>query len=252
MTDFTPVVQFGLLLVRTGMLVGTAPAFGGLYAPPFVKVGLTVALASLLLPLVAVPVTWTAPTLVLVVAREAAIGLALGMSVRVLLAGAELAGHLAGFQIGFGYAGIVDPQSGVRNTLLATLYATIALLTFLAINGHHVLLQALVESYQALPIGSGHVDASMPQIVMRLLGLMFTIGAQLAAPVVVVLLVVEVAMGLIARAAPAVNLMVIGFPVRVLVGLLILATAVQAIPAVVSRVATPAVELAVRAAFTFR
>ena len=84
-------------------------------------------------------------TLAVVVAREAAIGLALGFALRALIAGAEFAGHLSGQQIGFSYGATIDPQSGVRNNMLATLYGMLATLGFLAINGHHAVLRALAR-----------------------------------------------------------------------------------------------------------
>src|SRR5919201_5279918 len=99
--------------------------------------------------------------LALVVAREAAIGLSLAIVLRALIAGAEFAGHLSGQQIGFNYGATIDPQSGVRNNMLATLYGSLATLGFLAINGHHMLLRAMAASYQGLPIGVGHIEGSI-------------------------------------------------------------------------------------------
>src|SRR4029078_5695982 len=88
-------------------------------------------------------------------ARELLIGLALSLSVRVLIAGAELAGHLSGFQIGFAYSSLVAPQSGARNVVLSALSATFVVMVFLVLDGHHQLLHALAASYAALPIGAG-------------------------------------------------------------------------------------------------
>ena len=84
--------------------------------------------------------------------------MALALAIRALVAGAEFAGHLAGYQIGLSYGAIIDPQSGVRNNVLAVALRQPALLTFLAINGHHAFIRALAASYAALPIGAGHVD----------------------------------------------------------------------------------------------
>src|SRR5919201_779102 len=131
--------------------------------------------------------------LALVVAREAAIGLSLAIVLRALIAGAEVAGHLIGHQIGFIYGATIDPQSGVRNNMLATLYGSLATLGFLAINGHHQLLRALAESYAGLPIGVGHLNSSILQSVGDILALVFIVGARLAAPIIVVLLIVELA-----------------------------------------------------------
>jgi flagellar biosynthesis protein FliR len=230
--DLAVLERFGILLVRPGMLIALAPALGGTHIPVPVKVGLTVLVCIGLLPSVNVPTNLPELTMSVVVAREAAIGLSLGFALRALMAAAEFAGHLSGQQIGFSYGATIDPQSGVRNNMLATLYGSLATLGFLAINGHHSVLRALAQSYAALPIGAGHLDASVLSSVRDILALVFVVAVRLAAPVIIVLLVVELVVGLISRASPAMNYMVIGYPIRLIVGLTLLAALVPVIPAV--------------------
>jgi flagellar biosynthetic protein FliR len=188
----------------------------------------------------------------LVVAREAAIGLALGLALKALIGAVELAGHLAGFQLGLSYSAIVDPQSGVRNNLVAVLYVNVALVTFLLVNGHHAFLRALIASYQQLPVGAGAIAGTLGNSVAELLGLVFAIGTRLAAPLVLVLVVVEVAMAMAARTAPSFNLMVIGAPLRLLVGLILLALTVPVVTRVAMRAADAVVAVGQRNAEAFR
>jgi flagellar biosynthetic protein FliR len=225
---------------------------GGTYAPTRVKVALTVLLAVALAPSVAVPMASNDVSLTLLVSREVVIGLAIAMSVRALIAAAELAGHLSGFQIGFSYAATIDPVSGVRNTVLTSLYGLLAVLAFFAIDGHHEIIRALAISYARLPIGAGHVDESMLTSVRNILALVFTVGARLAAPIIVVLLIVELAIGLIARSAPALSFMVIGYPLRLIVGLSVLALMIATIPAVISSVVTRTLSIGLDLAGAFR
>ena len=232
MIELAVLERFGMLLVRPGMLIALAPALGGAHLPMPVKIGLTVLLSIGLLPSVNVPQGLPELTLSVVIAREAMIGLSLGFAMRALIAGAEFAGHLSGQQIGFSYGATIDPQSGVRSNMLATLYGSLATLGFLAINGHHSVLRALAQSYTALPIGGGQLDASVVSSVRDILGLVFIVGVRLAAPVIIVLLVVELVIGLISRASPALSFMVIGYPIRLIVGLTILAALVPVIPGV--------------------
>lgn len=232
MIDLSVVERLGLLLVRPGMLVLIAPGIGGQHIPAPVKIGLTVLLALGLLPSVAIPQLVPELSLGMVIAREVAIGLSLAFVLRALIVGAEFAGHLSGQQIGFSYGATIDPQSGVRNNMLAILYGSLATLGFLAINGHHALLRALVQSYQGLPIGIGQVNASIVGAVREILSLVFIVGARLAAPIVVVLLIVEIAVGLIARASPALTFQVIGYPLRLIIGLMLLAALIGTVPAV--------------------
>lgn len=252
MIDLAPLTRLGVLLVRPGALFLAAPLFGGAYAPPMLKIGLTVVVGAALVPGVPLPDGPGPAGLAAIVAREALIGLSLGFAVRVLVGGAEFAGQLAGFQLGFAYASLVDPQTGVRNSILSALYGSMAIVVLFGLDLHHDLLRALVRSFEVLPVGAGGVDAGLPTVVTRLLGVVFVVGAQLAAPVVIVMLVVELALGLLARAAPTLNLMAQGFPVRLLVGLLALAAMIRVVPGVVASAVPGAIDLAVRAAAAFR
>lgn len=230
--DLSVLERFAMLLVRPGMVVMLAPGLGGAQIPVQVKVGLAVLLGIGLLPSVDVPRGLGELGLAVVIAREAVIGLSLAFAVRALIAGAEFAGHLSGQQIGFSYGATIDPQSGVRNNMLSTLYGLLATLGFLAINGHHMVLRALAQSYAALPIGTGSLQPSVVASVRDILGLVFVVAFRLAAPVIVVLLVLELVVGLISRAAPSLGFMVIGYPLRLVAGLALLAALVPTIPAV--------------------
>jgi flagellar biosynthetic protein FliR len=241
--DALSFTSLGLLLVRPGMLVAAAPAFGGSYVPPQVRIGLAVLLGVVIAPAVPAPASLGTVGLVLAIAGEAAIGMAIGFALRVLIGAAELAGYLASFQIGLSYAAIVDPQSGVRNNVLSMLYGSIALLVFLGIDGHHALIRALVDSYAVVPIGGAGLGTGLGPSVVELLGLVFVTGVRLAMPVVTVLVLVELALAL--------NLMVVGAPIRMMVGLVALAVGVMAIPPVVRAATTPMLEAASRLLRTF-
>ncbi len=250
--DLAPLVGLGLLLVRPGMLILGSPSFGGVYAPAQVKVALTVFLAIALLPTAVVPHVGSSMGLAFMVGREMAIGLSLALAIRALVAGAELAGHLAGFQMGLSYSAIVDPASGVRNNVLSTLYGNIALVVFLVTNAHHAFLRTLGQSYDSLPIGVGHIGESLPQGVIALLALVFTFGVRLAAPVIVVLLVTELALGLVSRSAPALNLMAVGTPVRLIIGLILLGFVAPAAVGTFAGATPTILQLGVRIAEAFR
>ncbi len=252
MNEFSTMAQLGILVARPGALIATAPAFGGAFAPPPVRIGLAVVIAVLLVP--AVPPQSFASTagLGLVVAREIAIGVLMALSLRAILAGAELGGHLTGSQLMLSYGSVVDPQGGVRSNLVANLYGNLALITFLLMNGHHALLRALAASYTAIPIGVGSIGASLAGTVVQLLGIVFVLGARLAAPIVVVMLLVEVGTAIMARVAPSLNLLAVAPPLRVAVGLLAMAAMVPLVPSVVRAASSGIGELALRAAGAFR
>jgi len=250
--EFSPLERFALLLIRPGMLITTAPVFGAAFAPPTVRIGLAMLLAFALLPSTAVPMGLPLVALALVVVRELAIGLALGLAIRALITGAEFAGHLAGNQLGLSYGSIVDPVNGVRNNVIAALYGNLALLVLFATDGHHALIRAMDASYLRLPIGIGHLDPSLVRSVTDMLGIVFVLGVRLAMPVIVALLVAELALGLISRAAPALNLFIVATPLRLIVGLLVIAAVVPLAPGLMERFATAALTVGTRAAAAFR
>jgi flagellar biosynthesis protein FliR len=250
--QLTPVLRFGLLLVRPGMIMMFAPGFGDQYAPTRLKIGLTVLIAITLMPAVGgFPVGELLP-LVLVVAREVAIGAAMALGIRILVAAAEFGGHLAGHQMGLSYGATVDPLSGARNPLLSVLFGNIALLTFLTIDGHHAVLRALKQSYVDLPVGMGNLQPALAGQVAQMLGVVFSLGMRLAAPVVLVLFSVEIGMALLARSAPALNLNSAAAPVRMIVGLLVLAVMVPAVASVAAGVANAVLRAGVQMAGAFR
>jgi flagellar biosynthetic protein FliR len=120
------------------------------------------------------------------------------------------------------------------------------------IDGHHQFLRALRQSYLDLPIGPGSVNASLPLAVGQMLGAVFTLGVRLVAPIVIVLIVVEIGMALLARSAPMLNLNASAAPVRLIVGLVVLAVMVPAVASVVAATAGPMVRLSALLAGAFK
>jgi flagellar biosynthetic protein FliR len=249
--DLSVVARFGILLVRPGGLLLLAPGIGGQTVPVLARIGLTVLIAVALAPSGTLP-SGPGAGLAIVVARELAIGLALGLAARALIAGAELAGHLCSQQIGFSYAATIDPEGGARNTVLASLYGLLAIFTWLLIDGHHLLLRALHASYAGMPIGAGALDASVLTSVREIIGLVFVTGMRLAAPVVAVILIVEVGLGLVSRTAPALNFFIIGYPVRLVIGLGVVALTIATVPGFTRAIAERVISAGLALAGGFR
>ena len=246
MNEAVPLAAFGVLMVRPGVLIVASPLFSGSFVPPPVRAGLTAVIGIILVPLVQVPGNLSPLGTAVMIAGEMLAGLALALAVHALIAAAEFAGHVVGFQLGLSYASIVDPQSGVRNNMMSSLYGTLATIAFFSINGHLALVRTLAASYTAMPPGHWGVQEAMAGGIARLLGTVFVLGTQLSMPIVIALLLVELVMGLVSRAAPALNLMVIGFPLRLSVGLLTLALGIHVVPEAVARYAPSALSSALR------
>jgi len=209
-------------LVRVLALIMTAPLLSHRAVPNRVKVGLALGITAVLVPTVPSPPVTDALSgagLALLV-QNILIGAMLGFAVRLIFAALELAGELIGLQMGLSFAGFFNPASGMAQNAIGSFMSLLALLMFIAIDGHLMLLHALAESFRLFPLvgGSGDLPLGFDQVV-RLGGGMFSIALSLALPFLAVMLLTNVVLGVLARVAPQLNVFAIGFPLTILVGL---------------------------------
>ena len=212
-------------LARILGLVSVAPLLGNIGIPAPVKLGLGILLALAIapgLPAVPAPDPMSLDGL-LVLAREAMIGLAMGFAMRIVLAAVELAGEVMGMTMGLGFATFYDPQTRANTSAIGQLLALLTLLIFIATNLHLVLLAALADSFTSMPIAPTPAGTGMFRQLATWAGAIFSSGLQLALPVVAALLVINLALGILAPAAPPPNLLRIGFPITIGAGFLMLA-----------------------------
>ena len=216
---------FGLTLARVGGLVTFAPFFGSGAVPFTVRTSLAVVLSWVLCPLVqgsygAVPEEMVGYTLML--GKELLLGLLIGLIAKMIFAVLEIAGQVMGFQIGFGFIQVIDPQTQVETPFLAIFLNLIGLMILLSLNGHHWLLQAVVESYR-LNIGGLEASGSLIEQLIRSSNEMFVVGVKLSAPFLVTLFIVDVLFGLLGRTAPQIHILIVGMPAKSLIGFILLA-----------------------------
>ncbi len=222
--------------IRLGMLMSFAPFFGSTAISPRVKAGLTMVLTALVYPLCAPKVIVGNPIeFAQIVFGEAVIGLALALSVQFVFEGVRLAGQLLGFQIGFSLVNVIDPQTNVDTPVLSTLHEAVILLVFFRLSVDQWLLRALVKSFEYAPPGSIAVSADALRHLVVMAGKMFCIGVEIAAPVLAATLLIDLALGLIARVAPQVPVLFLGMSVKSLVGMGVLVAAVGYWPTLFER-----------------
>ena len=218
----------GLLwpLTRILGLLAAAPLFGNKAVPASVKVSLGVMLAAIVAPAVpALPATDPMSLAgLLILAQEMLIGLAMGFSIRIIFAAVEMAGEISSLTMGLGFATFFDPNTQGRSSAISQFLALVATLGFLSVNAHLVLLSALVESFSSLPVSATPIYSGGFKQLADWGGRIFSTGVQLSLPIVAALLITNVALGILTRAAPALNLFGIGFPITLGVGLLVVAT----------------------------
>lgn len=214
---------FFLILVRTAAILMSAPFFGVKGIPHIAKIGLAVIIAVILLPVVKpvdIPsdlIAW-APA----VFSEVLTGAAIGFAARIVMAGIELGGQVVGFQMGFGIVNIIDPHSNSQISIISSFKGLVALLIFFIMNAHHYFISAIAASLTILPPFGAIVSGGITEAVVSLSGGMFITAIKLASPVMLALLFTNVAMGVVARTVPQINVFMMGFPVTIAVGLLVL------------------------------
>ena len=206
-------------------LVAAAPLFGNAAVPVSTKVSLGVLLAMIIAPTVpALPATDPMSMAgLLILTQEMLIGLAMGFSIRIVFAAIEMAGEISSLTMGLGFASFFDPQTKGRSSAISQFLTMLATLMFLTVNGHLVLLAALAESFVSLPISASPINGGGFQQLAAWGGEIFRSGVQISLPIVAALLLTNVALGILTRAAPQLNIFGIGFPVTLGVGLLVLA-----------------------------
>ncbi|WP_194715210.1 flagellar biosynthetic protein FliR [Noviherbaspirillum soli] len=206
-------------------LLAAAPLFGNRSIPARVKVALGLLLSAIVAPTVAAlpqmdPMSMTG---VLVLAQQFIIGIAMGFAMRIVFTAVELAGELCGMTMGLGFATFFDPQSAGRSSAISQYLSLITLMVYLAANLHLVVLSTLVDSFTTMPVTAMPMGGDLFRQLAGWGGRIFSAGVQLALPVVAGLLITNIALGILTRAAPQLNLFGVGFPVTLTVGFLMLA-----------------------------
>lgn len=212
--------------LRAGGLMTFAPFFGDDAVPARVKAGFTLVLTAMLYSVCSVPeLQLDAIHWVRIVISEAAVGLLMGLSVRVVLEGMQVAGQLAGAQLGFSLAAIIDPQTNIETPVLAVFHQMVALLIFLQLNVHHWMLRAIVKSFDYVPVDTAVMTLATVRELIRAAGAMWLIGVQIAAPILLATMLVDVTVGFLSKASPQLPALFIGISAKSLIGYLVLAVA---------------------------
>ena len=219
----TWVAAFMLPLFRIGALLMTMPMIGTALVPKRVRLylalAITVVVAPSLPPMPAVHALDLSG--LLLIAQQIIIGAGLGLSLQLFFQAFVIAGQIIGIQMGMGFASMVDPVNGVSIATVGQFFTMLVTLLFLAMNGHLVVFEIVIESFTTLPVGQGFGTADIWLLVMRL-GWVLGAALVLVLPAVAALLVVNIAMGIMTRAAPQLNIFSIGFPLTLVLGMVIL------------------------------
>ena len=223
-------------VLRIGGFVLSAPIASESTVPARVKIALSLGLAFILAPLAPVPAGLSifSGAGAMAAAQEVLIGIAIGMVVQLAFEALSLAGQSISTTMGLGFATLIDPQHGANTPVLGQLFMIFGTLTYLAVNGHLVLLGALANSFQTLPIGGANLDRNFLFAVASWGARVFETGLLVALPAVIALIIVNLALGVITRAAPQLNLFNIGFTITMVAGFFVLIVGLDGLMAAIS------------------
>lgn len=206
--------------IRILGLMIAAPLFGNQRFPVRMRVGLALVITIIVAPTLS-PLPAVAPDSLEglgIFAQQLLIGLAMGFAVRLMFTAVEMAGELIGMQMGLGFAVFFDPQNSGQTPVVGQFLGLVATLAFLAANGHLLVLSALVDSFRVMPIAVTSVDPGVWKMIAGWGGKIFYSALLLALPVITALLTASLALGILTRAAPQLNVFAVGFPITLSIG----------------------------------
>lgn len=215
-TQYIP--NFLLILLRVGVFFTLLPFYGSKNLPAQFKIGLIIAITLILTPVIEMNIAKN--DIPILVVREVLFGIILGLTARLIFFAVEMAGQIMSNAMGMSIASSFNPDMG-QSTEIARLYGMITMLIFLAVDAHHDLIFIFVRSYEWIPSGQFEIRNLIPKIISDGSRL-FLISLKLSAPVVIVMLITNLLLGFLYRAAPQMNIFFIGYPIYIFVGLLVM------------------------------
>ncbi len=229
----SPALSYGffLILIRTSGLLVSAPLLSHKGIPKWTKVGFAVFLALVLVPVQGdnlPPAPQQMGQVADAVIREVLFGLALGLSMNLVFTGMQMASRIIGLQMGFGLGGVFDPITGADHGVLDQFYGLVITLVFFAINGHYIVIQTLAETLKAVPPGSFDPFSIPLAGIPALVAGMTITAVRIAMPVMGALFMADLGLGMVSRTVPQMNVMVVGAPIKIVVGVLVIGAALPA------------------------
>ncbi|MCO6437977.1 MAG: flagellar biosynthetic protein FliR [Phycisphaerae bacterium] len=210
---------YALVLFRISGLVLTAPVFGSPMMPIRVRAALVITLAAMIFPLVSsqAPPVVSLGSVVAGAVSEVIIGMAIGLSLTIMITAADVCGRMVAQQAGIALGQSVDPTFNEESTAVEQLYTIVLIFVFLLSGGHRAMMRALLDTFGVIPLLTYHPSETLMLLLVEVLGAAFVVGVRLAAPVLIALMLTELAMGFLTRTMPQLNILSVGFTVRVMV-----------------------------------
>lgn len=229
MLNYELAVTFLLIFTRIGFFMVTAPLFGGPNTPGQVKAGMAFIVSLIMLPLVAAPqqpVSGGLLGLGLSLLREAGVGIITGLICSMVLQILNILGQIFDLHIGLLMSSFFDPATGGQVTLTAKFLYLTGIVLFFTMDGHHMLLMGLARGFEILPLNTAVFSGAGMIVLIKAFAKMIAVAVQISAPVIAVVLIIDICLGLLGRTAPQMNIFMMGFPIKIGAGILTMAVMV--------------------------
>ncbi len=222
--------RFLFVFFRVGALILFVPVLGSRQIPSSMKIGFILFLSIVIFPLVqdrSVREPQGIFELSIFLISDVTIGLGIAFIARLIFTAVQIAGTVVDFQMGFGVVNVIDPQTDTQVSVTAQFHNIIAVLIFLAIDAHHFIIQAIVESFFIINPAEINFSSITPEYMLFLFVATFTTAVKIAAPIMAILFFLSVGLGLVARTVPQMNVFIVGFPLQIGVGLLMVGLSIS-------------------------
>ncbi|MCX8084023.1 MAG: flagellar biosynthetic protein FliR [Calditerrivibrio sp.] len=222
--DINRIAMFFLTVIRISGIIFTAPVFGSEIVSARIKLFLSILLGLLIFPSITLIDLSKANNLllILIIIKELMIGIATGLIARFIFVGVQFGGQIIGTQMGFGIVNVLDPQSNTQISLVAQFQNIVMILFFISIGGHLYVIQAIVKSFEMIPLGVFVFNQESYIFIVKIFANIFLTALKITAPIFVTLLVTQVVLGIMGRLVPQLNILIIGFPIQIAGGLFII------------------------------
>jgi len=218
-------ITFILVVVRTAGILFTAPVFGSSVIKAQIKIYLSIAVGLMLYPSVET-LSVTNPEIVfmtIVMFKELLIGICIGLLSHFLFTGVQQGGQIIGLQMGFGVVNVMDPTTNTQMSIIAQILNITMILLFIAVGGHYLVIGAIAESFRNIPIGIFPIEIEAFHYLAKIFSYIFVTALKVTAPIFVTLLVLHFVMGIMGRMVPQLNILIVGFPLQISSGIIVMA-----------------------------
>lgn len=229
---------FLLVLVRVSGIFFISPIYSSKNVPNITKIGFAIFMSVILTSVLNVDSENVIldSSYVLLIVKELMVGLIIGFISYLFFSVFNTAGQIVDRTIGIGMVNVMDPQSGIQVPIMGSFYNIIALLLLFGINGHHLIIRAMADSYEFIPIGGFQFDQNIGFFLVDIFSKVFFIGLKLSIPVIVTILLIDLLLGILAKTMPQMNIFVVGLPLKILVGFFIISITIPIFSSTVSKI----------------